>query len=227
MPHSKITTDTFLTIVEKEIAEKKTLHSWKDSFHLLGCSLLAPHKVGSIWPSSQHLARAMLHGVSLKPGDVVVEYGPGTGPFTNLLRHYVTAGVQYLGVEQDRTLYKKLVSRFPGMHFHHGSAEDTADLLKQYKLQRPAFIVSGLPFASMPTLIQERILDATQEVLQDNGIFRTFTYLFSSISPRALHFRKIVLERFAKQHHSTTVIRNFPPARVLSFSHPVRGCNRS
>ena len=218
MPHSKITTDAFFAAIKK----RKAIHSWKDSFHFLSRFLAKPHAVGSVWPSSQYLARAMMHGVSLKPGDVVIEYGPGTGPFTNLLRHYVAEGVEYLGIEHDQKLCNNLKSRFPEMHFHHGSAEDAAAILKEYKLKSAALIVSGLPFANMPAALQERILNATQEALEVDGIFRTFTYLFSSISPRTLHFQKMVSDRFQHRHHDTTVLRNFPPARVLSFSRPVK-----
>lgn len=200
-------------------------HSWKDPFHLWSRFLLKPHAVGSVWPSSQHLARAMVDGVFLKPGDVIVEYGPGTGPFTKLLRDYVAAGAQYIGIECDQKLYKNCTSRFSEMRFHHGSAEDTVAILKHYKLKPASLIISGLPFANMPASLQERILDATQEALIEDGIFRTFSYLFSSISPRITHFQKMLSGRFLEKHHSITVVRNFPPARVYSFSRPVQKNN--
>ena len=222
MPHSKITNDTVTAAVKKETSKKKLPHSWKDPIHLLSRFLIKPHSVGSVWPSSKYLAQAMIDGVSLKPGDVIVEYGPGTGPFTKLLRDHVAAGVDYIGIEYDKNLYKNLTSRFSEMRFHHGSAEDTPAILKHYKMKPASLIVSGLPFANMPTTLQERILNATQEALMENGMFRTFSYLLSSIRPRITHFQKMVSIRFNHKHQNTTVLRNFPPARVYTFSRPVK-----
>jgi len=197
-------------------------HSWKDPFYLWSRFLLSPQAVGSVWPSSQYLARAMIDAICLKSGDVIVEYGPGTGPFTKLLEKYLAEGVEYIGIEYDQKLYKNLTTRFSGMRFHHGSAEDAPSILKEYKLQGASLIVSGLPFANMSAALQERILNATQEALLDHGMFRTFSYLFSSMSPRITHFQKMLSSKFHQQHPSSTVMRNFPPARVYSFSHPVK-----
>jgi SAM-dependent methyltransferase len=59
----------------------------------------APTNIGAVFPSSRDLAEAMLHGIELQPGDVVVEYGPGTGAFTELLLERLPEGAEYLGIE--------------------------------------------------------------------------------------------------------------------------------
>ena len=164
----------------------------------------------------------MLEQITLKPGDVVVEYGPGTGPFTSVLKEWMPRGTEYLGIEFDHEFHRNLVKRFPGMRFHHGSAEETPGILASHGLGRARLIISGLPFANMPSPLQQRILGSTSEALHDDGIFRTFSYLFSSLSPRTHHFRRMLRERFREHHATRTVMRNFPPARVLSFSGPVR-----
>ncbi len=198
---------------------KKHSHSLKEKIHFITRFLAQPHSVGSVWPSSRYLAKVMLQDVPLKAGDVVVEYGPGTGPFTSLLRSHVAQGVEYLGIERDYKLYKGLKRRFPEMRLHHGSAEETPTLLQQYGLKPASLIVSGLPFANMPPALQQRILEASHEALDDNGIFRTFTYLFSSISPRSLHFQKLITNYLQKKEHDKMVLLNFPPAWVMSFTH--------
>lgn len=198
---------------------KKNSHSLKETFHFISRFLAQPHAVGSIWPSSRHLGRAMLQNVVLQPGEVVVEYGPGTGPFTTLLASHVAQGGDYLGIEKDYRLYKLLKKRFPAMRLHHGSAEETPELLQHYGLKKASLIVSGLPFANMPPALQQRILEATHAALQRDGTFRTFTYLFSSISPRSLHFQKTIAKYFQKKERDHRVFLNFPPARVMSFAH--------
>ena len=197
-------------------------HRLQDALHFLTRFITRPGSIGSIWPSSRQLGEAMIHRVPLKAGDVVVEYGPGTGPFTSVLKERMPAGVEYLGIEFDEELHGNLVRRFPGMRFHHGSAEETPEILKHHRLGPARLVLSGLPFANMPFDLQGRILKSTHSALHHEGIFRTFTYLLSTLNPNTAHFRRLVGEYFEDHHPAKTVIENFPPARVLSYSKPVK-----
>ena len=194
------------------------LEQLQDALHFLGRFVTRPGSIGSIWPSSRQLGEAMIENVPMNPGDVVVEYGPGTGSFTRVLRDRMPSGVEYLGIEHDQELHRNLVKRFPGMRFHHGSAEETPAILSHHRLRPARLVVSGLPFANMPADLQGRILHSTREALHHDGIFRTFTYLLSTLSPRTKHFRRLVSEHFHHHHGGKTVINNFPPAKVLSYS---------
>lgn len=197
-------------------------HTLGDALHFMTRFFTKPGSVGSLWPSSRSLGWAMLAELSLKPGDVVVEYGPGSGPFTSVLREWMPAGTDYLGIEFDPELHRNLVRRFPGMRFHLGSAEDTPAILDRYGLARARLIISGLPFSIMPPELQHRILEATSEALHDEGTFRTFSYFFSFLSPRSNHFHKMLNHHFREHHTAKRVMKNFPPAKVLSFSGPVK-----
>ena len=197
-------------------------HRLSDALHFVSRFLTRPGSIGSIWPSSRQLGEAMIEEISLKPGDLVVEYGPGTGPFTSVLRERMPRGVHYLGIEYDKELHRNLVRRFPGMNFHHGSAEQTPEILALHGLPPAQLILSGLPFANMPANLQARILDSTRVALHHDGIFRTFTYLLSSLNPSTIHYRRLMKEHFQEHHTAKTVMKNFPPARVLSYSKPMR-----
>ena len=181
-----------------------------------------PTSVGAVFPSSRDLAEAMLHGITLEPGDVVVEYGPGTGAFTELIIERLPEGAEYLGIERDPHVHGHLQRRFPDRHFHLGSAEEVQELLKGRGLKKPRLIISGLPFASMPHAVQEMILEATREALHEEGIFRTFTYPICWYMTGSQRFRKVALDHFDDHHKSRTVHRNIPPAKVLSYSKPSR-----
>ena len=200
---------------------KNAGHRLDDALHFASRFVTRPASVGSIWPSSRQLGEAMIDAVHLKAGDVVVEYGPGSGSFTRVLRERMPAGVEYLGIEFDPEFHSNLVKRFPGMRFHHGSAEETHNILAHHGLGPARLVISGLPFANMPPVLQERILEATRKALHHEGTFRTFSYLFASINPRTHHFKRKVKEHFHEHHGHRTVMRNFPPAHVLSYSKPV------
>jgi len=182
----------------------------------------APTNIGAVFPSSRELAEAMLHGIDLRPGDVVVEYGPGTGAFTEVLLERLPEGAEYLGIELDSHFHGHLTRRFPGRQFYHGSAAEVRSLLEGKGLGKARLILSGLPFASMPHTVQEMILSATREALHEEGTFRTFTYPICWYMPGSQRFRKVALNHFDHHQKSRTVHRNIPPAKVLSYAKPVR-----
>ena len=179
-------------------------------------------KVGALFPSSRELAEAMLEGITFEPGDIIVEYGPGTGAFTELILERLPEGARYLGIERDPHFHSHLVERFPGVDFHKGSAEEIRELLDNRGWRNPRLILSGLPFASMPHNIQELILTATREVLHDEGEFRTFTYPICWYLSGSMRFRKVALNHFGEHRKSKTINKNIPPAKVLSYRKPTK-----
>lgn len=181
-----------------------------------------PSQVGALFPSSRELAEAMLDGIELKSGDIVIEFGPGTGAFTEAVLERLPEGARYLGIERDPHFQRHLEDRFPGIDFHHGSAEELPDLLSSRGWEKPRLIVSGLPFASMPLEVQELILTATREALHEEGEFRTFTYPVCWYLTGSMRFRKVALKHFGEHRKSRTIHRNIPPATVLSYSKPAK-----
>jgi phosphatidylethanolamine/phosphatidyl-N-methylethanolamine N-methyltransferase len=179
-------------------------------------------KVGALFPSSRALAEMMLEGIEFREGDIIVEYGPGTGAFTELILERLPEGARYLGIERDPHFHGHLVERFPGVDFHKGSAEEIRELLDDRGWSNPRLILSGLPFASMPLEIQEMILKATREVLHEEGEFRTFTYPICWYMEGSQRFRKVALNHFAEHRKSRTVNANVPPAKVLSYKKPAK-----
>jgi phosphatidylethanolamine/phosphatidyl-N-methylethanolamine N-methyltransferase len=179
-------------------------------------------KVGALFPSSRELAEAMLEGITFEQGDIIVEYGPGTGAFTELILERLPEGARYLGIERDPHFHGHLVERFPGVDFHRGSAEEIRELLHNRGWKNPRLILSGLPFASMPHDIQEVILSATRDVLHDEGEFRTFTYPVCWYLTGSMRFRKVALNHFGEHRKSRTIHRNIPPAKVLSYRKPAK-----
>lgn len=179
-----------------------------------------PTQVGALFPSSRELAEAMLEGIELRSGDIVIEFGPGTGAFTEAVLERLPEGAKYLGIERDPHFHGHLEDRFPGIDFHHGSAEELPDLLSRRGWEKPRLILSGLPFASMPLEVQELILKATRDTLHEEGEFRTFTYPVCWYMTGSMRFRKVALNHFGEHRKSRTIHKNIPPAKVLSYRKP-------
>lgn len=189
-----------------------------DGFAFFGKFLGNPGVIGAVVPSSRYLARALVGRLDLAPGELVVEYGPGTGPVTDVIRTTLPRGARYLGIEIDPRFHDLLTRRFPGLDFHHGSAADVAQVLRDRGLPRPRRIVSGLPFASLPPTAQDAIADGIVHCLHGtDGDFRTFQYVHAYQLRAARRFRDLMAARFTGFERVGPVVRNVPPAFVLRY----------
>jgi len=140
----------------------------------LGAWLTSPAKVGAVTPSSQALARRMVRGLSPAAGESIVEFGPGTGPFTRQIQEALADPSCYLGIEREERFVSLLRTRFPALRFSTSSAEEAPRLVKEAGLERVTAVVCGLPFASLPPRIQDGVINALDELLGPGCEFRTF-----------------------------------------------------
>lgn len=178
----------------------------------------SPGTVGAIAPSSSALANAMVDRLDLQSGDLVVEYGPGTGPMTEALHRLVQRQpcVRYLGIELDASFVDVLSKRFPEFTFFHGSVADVREILNERELGLAKAVVSGLPFAVLPEDVQRKMMVGTANILVDGGVFRTFQYVHAYQMKAARRFRAMLKEQFGAFERSAAVMRNVPPAYILS-----------
>ena len=189
----------------------------RDGLGFLSAFFVRPGSVGAVLPSSRFLARALVGALDLQPGELVVEFGPGTGPMTEVIAQCLPAGCGYLGIELEPRFHGLLVKRFPALDFHLGSAADLPKILKEKGLPNPVKIISGLPFASLPAAVQDGVIDAITTTLPAGSDFRTFQYVHAYRLPAARRFRARMEERFTHFERIGPVIRNVPPAYVLRY----------
>lgn len=182
----------------------------------------SPKHIASVWPSSRFLTAQMFRDLALGDGDVVLEYGPGTGSFTVEIERLRARGVQieYLGVEKDRGMHQFLERRFPDLDFVLGDAADALELCAARGLPAATAILSGLPLVLMDDPVVCRIIDATRHCLRPDGVFRTFSYVHSYPSRRAGDLRNMIKECFEVYELSRPVVRNMPPAFTLTGRSP-------
>jgi phosphatidylethanolamine/phosphatidyl-N-methylethanolamine N-methyltransferase len=172
----------------------------------------APRSVGAIVPSSRELAEAMIAPIDFKAARVIVEFGPGTGVMTGAILKKLGPDTQYVGVEINETFCQTLTLRFPELQFFNRGAQDIKEILASLGLQSVDAIVCGLPWASLPIELQNRIMAAIVEVLKPGGIFVTFAYLQGLVLPAAGMLRRRLKAQFAVVKTTKIVWRNVPPA---------------
>jgi phosphatidylethanolamine/phosphatidyl-N-methylethanolamine N-methyltransferase len=197
--------------------------SVRESLGFFGAFLGKPGSVGAVLPSSRYLARALVGRLDLRPGELIVEFGPGTGPMTAVIRELLPQGACYLGIELEPKFHDVLHKRFPSMDFHLGSAAELPAVLARKGLPQPSRIVSGLPFASLDPGVQDAVMDAVVDSLADEGDFRTFQYAHAFGLRAAKRFREEMRSRFSGYERVGPVMRNIPPAFILRYWSPRRG----
>jgi phospholipid N-methyltransferase len=159
----------------------------------------------------------MVRGLEVGPGESVIEFGPGTGPFTEAIRRCLADPGSYLGVERDASFVSLLRERFGDLHFVVGSAEHAARLHVAAGLGPVKAIICGLPFASLPARVQDAVIAALDELIQPGNMFRTFQYVHAYPLPAAMRFRRRMKAIFGPCQRRGPVLANLPPAFVLTW----------
>lgn len=170
-----------------------------------------PLKVGAIWPSSEALSHAVADASEFAPHDTVVELGPGTGNFTELLLNRLDKNGRLVALELSATNVEVLQRRFPKSEMHFDSAEHVA---KYVPAQTARCVVSGLAWGNMMPALQDRIMSAITSALAPGGQFVAFAYSHAYYYPTTIRFRKLMAREFARVETTPTIWRNLPPAYV-------------
>ena len=190
--------------------------------HLLVFSrfLRSPRTVGAVSASSRALANEMVHAVDFGAGVKIVELGPGTGALTVAIVEGLTSRDRFLAVDIDPAFVKQIRQRWPSIECINASAEDLVSIVHERGMWPIDHIISGLPFTSLPVPMTDRILASVADSLRPGGTFTTFQYVYAHSMPAAVAFRRKMSERMREQPSKRMVIRNIPPAWILTWRKP-------
>lgn len=189
---------------------------WADGLRFLGGFLRRPVTTGSVWPSSRRLAAALAETIDAKPGDTVLEFGPGSGPVTRAISARLPEGAHYLGIDINPDFVALLRTRFPALRFREGCVTEAARFLEEEGLPRPKWIICGLPFGNLPRDLARRVMQHAAETLAHGGEMRMFQYVHAYRLHTSTGARKQMSEHFAEVVRARAVWANMPPAYVVA-----------
>lgn len=137
-----------------------------------------PRMLGSLIPSSRFLIDELLAQVDWREARVLVEYGPGVGSFTTEILRRMHPDAQLVVIEMNDEFVKLLGSSYedPRLHVVHGSADDVQSVLAGLGLDQADYVISGIPFSTMPPPVRDSILKQTHDVLGDDGAFLVYQF---------------------------------------------------
>ena len=167
-----------------------------------------PVMVGSIIPSSRVLIEKMLRPVDWDNTRVFVEYGPGVGTFTRPILEQLgpDATLVTIDTNADFTHYLKESIDDPRLVAVNGSAADVQKILEDRGLGQADYVLSGLPFSTLPPGIGDAIAEATSKVLRPGGAFLVYQF-----SPKV---RDFIAPHFDRIDRGFEWI-NVPPAQLF------------
>jgi len=184
----------------------------------------ANRSTGAIAPSSRHLAEKVTDLAGVPRADVIVEYGPGTGVFTETILRKKKPDARFIAMEVNETFVKATRERCPDATVIHDGAQNAARYLREMGCTHCDAIVSGLPWTNFDAALQDEILDATYDVLAPGGRFVTFAYVFSPVMPAGRRFLLHKLPaKFGRVSATRVVWGNLPPCAVYIADKPRDG----
>ncbi|WP_294288835.1 methyltransferase domain-containing protein [uncultured Sphingomonas sp.] len=144
-----------------------------------------PVMVGSVMPSSDRLIARMLDPVDWANCKVFVEYGPGVGTFCGPILDRLAPDAQLIAIDTNPDFIDYLRDGIRDSRFSavHGSAADVGQIVADHGADAADFVLSGLPFSTLPPGVGDTIAAATHRVIRPGGAFLVYQF-----NPRVKNF---------------------------------------
>jgi phospholipid N-methyltransferase len=170
-----------------------------------------PVMIGSVIPSSRFLIEKMLAPVDWAQTDVFVEYGPGVGTITRPILDRLKPDAKLVAIDtnSDFCSYLRHEIADPRLIVANRSATDVGAILAEHGLGAANYVISGLPFSTLPPGVGATIASATRAALCPGGIFLVYQF-----SPKVRRFLDPEFARIDKDFE----LFNIPPA-MLFYAH--------
>lgn len=167
-----------------------------------------PVMVGSVIPSSARLIDKMLAPVDWADTKLFVEYGPGVGTFTRpiLDRLGPDATLITIDTNADFTAFLKDDILDERLIAVTGSAADVEKIIAAHGFRLADYVLSGLPFSTLPAGVGDAIGKATANVTRTGGAFLVYQF-----SPKVRDFIAPYFERLDRGFE----FWNVPPATLF------------
>ena len=167
-----------------------------------------PKMVGSVIPSSKILIQKMLKPVDWKKTRLFVEYGPGVGTFTRPILDRLGPDAKLIAIDTNPDFIEFLNEDIEDERFIaiHGSAADVETIIADHGFDHADFVLSGLPFSTLPPGVGDAIGAATGRAIRDGGAFLVYQF-----SPKVRDFIAPHFERIDRGFEWA----NVPPATLF------------
>ncbi len=176
----------------------------------------APKSTGALIASSRELAQSMTAAADLTCAKMIVEFGTGTGVFTEQILRSKRVDSEFFGLEINPIFVKKTQERCPDARVYQDSATNVHRYLAEHGHSGCDCIISGLPWSVFDKALQEELLQVIFDALNPGGIFVTFSYISGALLPAGRHYNRLLPSTFASVSRSRIIWHNLPPAFIYA-----------
>jgi len=143
-----------------------------------------PNMVGWMLPSSPFVVDSVLKQVDWNAARVIVEYGPGVGTFTTRVLKRMRPDATLIALETNPEFFEFLKGSLedPRLRLVHESAAEIDAVLAQLGYAHADYVISGIPFKTLPHALRDTIVRKTHSVLRPKGSFLVYQ-LSSAVLP--------------------------------------------
>jgi phospholipid N-methyltransferase len=109
---------------------------------------------------------------------VFLEYGPGVGTFTTEILRRMRPDAVLIALETNADFVRFLRGKIHDdrLHVVHGSAADADAALARLNLSHADYVISGIPYTTIPADVREVILRKTHSLLHPSGAFLVYQF---------------------------------------------------
>ena len=152
-----------------------------------------PVMVGSIIPSSPTLIDHMLSRVDWANVTLFVEYGPGVGTFCRPILERMRGDATLIAIDTNPDFIDYLSRDIADSRFKPvlGSAADVEAIIADHGFEGADYILSGLPFSTLPEGVGPAIASATHRALNPGGQFLVYQFRKRARDFLVPHFSQI------------------------------------
>lgn len=152
-----------------------------------------PVMVGSVVPSSPTLIAHMLRPVKWQEVGLFVEYGPGVGTFCGPVLERLPGNATLIVIDTNPDFIDYLTREIRDSRFIAvlGSATDVEAIVQAHGFEHADYVLSGLPFSTLPKGVGPKIAAATHRVLRPGGGFLVYQFRARARDFLAVHFNRI------------------------------------
>jgi phosphatidylethanolamine/phosphatidyl-N-methylethanolamine N-methyltransferase len=180
-----------------------------ENFNFLKSWLREPKTVGSVWPTSNHMARRMASVINVDSGLPVLEIGPGTGTITSAILNTGLPAEKLFAVEFTQDFVDQLHIKFPNINVIQGDAYALDLTLGRHNKTKFDCAISALPLLYVPMATRVAFVEDVLTRLPLGRPLIQFSY--GAFAPVLEKLGSFSVERY------DYILKNFPPAQLWIY----------
>lgn len=167
--------------------------------------------IASITPTSDFGVKKVCGKIDFSRCGLIVEYGPGTGVFTNYLLEKMGIDSLLITIERNANFIEVLRRkvRDPRLIVVNGCASNILDTLTGFGKTSADYVISGIPFSFLTDHLKDRILRNSFAALRPGGKFLAYQTFYQSNNHLKFHLERIFPSVLVEYE-----MLNLPPLRI-------------